>query len=160
MRFVATVFYTGMLAVLFDVALAFYEYGWCPATYGLLPKKIQATTFFLTGGISFSVVKAVLIDCDTNKLVSRFSVGPFSRDRRTEVPELEYVAVFLDAKEYYQVNLWYKGNKHYKMYAFSEKLPAFQLAEQVAKKLTIDLLDATEKGNSRWIEKTRSETAS
>jgi len=49
--------------------------------------------------------------------------------------------------------IWYKGNKHYKMYAFDKKAQAMEFASLAAARLKIDLLDATEKGNSKWIEK-------
>lgn len=95
-----------------------------------------------------------MIDIDKNKLISIYSVGPFSKKIPSVVPELEYVSVFLNSKDIYEVNLWYKGNKHYTMYAFGEKQPAMKFGEQVSAKLDIDLLDATEKGNSKWIDKT------
>ena len=113
---------------------------------------LELIGFCLTGGLYFSLVKTVLIDVDQDKLVSRFSIGPFSKRVHTNVPELEYVAVFLNAKDQYEVNLWYKGNKHYKMYLFEEKRRAFQFAEMVSQKLKLDILDATERGNSKWIE--------
>ena len=67
---------------------------------------------------------------------------------------LEYVSVFLDDKDNFQVNLWYVGNKHYKMYVFEKKETAMKFGKHVAAKLNIDLLDATERGKNIWIEKT------
>lgn len=104
-------------------------------------------------GLQFSVIKNLLIDTDTNQIVSRYVVGPFSKDIITKYKEFEYVSVFLDEKDLYQTNLWYKGNKHYKMYFFEEKESAFKFATAISNKLNIDLLDATEKGNNKWVEK-------
>jgi hypothetical protein len=117
------------------------------------PDAIKNICAGLAGGIAFSITKTVLIDIDKDKLISRYTVGPFSRDVLTVVPELEYVAVFLNSKDQYEVNLWYTGNKHYKMYFFEEKESAFTFATAISNKLNIDLLDATEKGNNKWVEK-------
>jgi hypothetical protein len=117
---------------------------------------LKCIGFCIAGGIYFSLMKIVLIDTDKDKLISRFFIGPFSKDVITSVPQLEYVAVFKNQKDIYEVNLWYKGNKHYMMYAFDEKKAAFKFAEMVIEKLSLDLLDATERGNSKWIEKIQS----
>lgn len=150
-RLFAAICFTGVLYLLFSTAWLFYQYG-----FSLAPKaagaSFQLIAYFLATGIGFSVTKTILIDTDENKLISRFCIGPFSRDVLSEVPELEYVSVFLDAKGFYQANLWYKGNKHYKMYKFDEKQQAMDFATLAANRLKLDLLDATEKGNSKWIE--------
>ncbi len=155
MRILAAIFFTFIIYVLYDYATLLYYEGWCKRTNNALPKVVEAVAYALSGGIAFSVVKTVLIDVDKDKLISRFSVGPFSKDVLSVIPELEYVSVFMDAKEYYQVNLWHKGNKHYNMYNFEDKEPAMKFAQMVSEKLNIDLLDATEKGNSKWIEITK-----
>lgn len=117
-----------------------------------IPRTIKAISYCLVGGISFSVTKTILIDTNNDILISRFCVGPFYKDVKSDVPQLEYVSVFLDGKERYQVNLWYIGNKHYQMYFFEDKKAAMKFGQEVAQKLSIDLLDATEKGNSIWID--------
>jgi hypothetical protein len=119
-----------------------------------LAEDLKGITYFFAGGVCFGLQKDILIDIDTNKLISHYHIGMFSKRQITKAPEIEYVAVFKNAKEQFEVNLWYKGNKHYKMYVFDEKAAAMEFAEHVAAKLKIDHLDATEKGNSKWIEKT------
>ncbi|HMI07141.1 MAG TPA: hypothetical protein VK528_06325 [Flavobacterium sp.] len=153
-RIFAALCFTTLMYYLYLLCCLLWQLGICPETEKLLPGFVKGIGFLLSGGIAFSVTKTVLIDTDKDKLISRFVVGPFFRDVMSKVPELEYVSVFLDAKEYYQVNLWYNKNKHYKMFVFEEKPQAFQFAGQVADKLKIDVLDATEKGDSKWIEKT------
>lgn len=91
-----------------------------------LPIKFYTSNIKILGltlslGITLSITKTILIDTDKNKLVSRYFVGPFYRDILSVIPKLEYVSVFLDTSEIYQVNLWYNKNKHYKMYVFENK---------------------------------------
>ena len=155
MRILAAIFFTYMLYLIYGLCIIFYYRGFCEYTSHILPGFVQSIAYCLSGGIFFCVTKTVLIDIDKDILISRFCVGPFSHDVTSKVPQLEYVSVFLDSRENYEVNLWYVGNKHYNMYNFEEKEPAMKFAELTAIKLNIDLLDATEKGNSQWIDKAK-----
>jgi hypothetical protein len=153
MLLMAAICFTLVIYNLYNLAIAFFEPGFNEGQATILiPDTIQSVTTMMLSGIAFSITKTVLIDTDKDLLISRFCVGPFSKDVKSKVPQLEYVSVFLDPKERFQVNLWYIGNKHYKMYFFDEKESAMKFAELTALKLSIDLLDATEKGNSKWID--------
>ncbi len=148
---VAAAFFTGVCYILYiDFKLLYYA-GFNSKTGILAAKTLKGVGYCVAGGVAFSVTKTILIDTDNDKLISRYCVGPFHRDVLTTVPTLEYVSVFKNAKDQFEVNLWYKGNKHYKMYRFDKKVPAVAFAREVAKKLKIDLLDATVKGDSQWI---------
>ena len=153
MRILAALFFTCMLYFIYELCLVIYYRGFSQIPPKALSGFVELITYSLSGGIAFCITKTVLIDTDKDLLISRFCVGPFSRDVKSKVPELEYVAVFFDSKENYEVNLWYVGNKHYRMYDFDEKEPAMKFADMVSEKLNIDFLDATEKGNSKWIDK-------
>jgi hypothetical protein len=52
-----------------------------------------------------------------------------------------------------EVNLWYKKNKHLNITKFDDIEEALECGKTFSDKLKLDLLDATEKGNSQWIEK-------
>lgn len=114
--------------------------------------ELKPIAICFSGGIAFSMTKTILIDVDKNKLISRYEVGRFWRDHVSSIPALDYVSVFKNTKDQFETNLWYARNKHYKMFFFSEKAPALAFATMVAKKLNLELLDATEKGNNKWIE--------
>lgn len=149
----ATFFFSFMIYLLYQLGCICWDNRLSEYRPKQLASLVEGIALSLSGGVSFALMKTVLIDIDKDKLVSRFFIGPFQKDMLTKVPQLEYVAVFRNAKDYYEVNLWYKGNKHYKMYAFEEKQPALQFAQMVSQKLNLDLLDATERGNSQWTEK-------
>jgi hypothetical protein len=146
-------FFSLLAWVISENIIMFSNYGFHEDTFRAFSKSLFIFGFSLTGGIVFAVTKTILIDIDKDLLISRFNVGPFSKDVKSTVPQLEYVSVFYDQKEMYQVNLWYVRNKHYNMYVFEHKEDAFQFGEMVADKLNIDLLDATERGNNKWVEK-------
>ena len=149
----AAIFYT---AFIYMVTLTIY--------YGFIEKSVQifirafvtlliCGTYSIVSGLRFSATKNLLIDVDTNLIVSRYVVGPFSYDTKSKVTEFEYVSFYEDRYGCFGTNLWYVKNKHYKMYSFENKEAAYQFALEISNKLNIDLLDATEKGNFQWIEK-------
>lgn len=109
--------------------------------------------YSLAMGLRYSIIKNTLIDSDNSIIVSRYVVGPFSYDIKSKVDKFEYVSFFEDKTGYFGTHLWYTGNRHYKMYGFEDKDSAYKFSLEISNKLNIDLLDATEKGNFKWLEK-------
>ncbi len=95
--------------------------------------------------------KSVTFDFKNDNIISTYFIGPFSHKKTAKIPELEYVAVFKNGKNLYEVNLWYKGNRHYKLDTFQTAENAFEFATSISSKLNLNILDATERGNSNWI---------
>jgi hypothetical protein len=125
-----------------------------PEEIVIFNKSIVLTIVGIVIGIYFSVRLTILIDVDSNQLVSRYFLGFFSFNRRSEILGLSHVAVAKNRDGIYLINLWHDASKPYNMCYCEEKSTAFNFAASVAEKLQIDLLDATEKGNPKWIEKT------
>lgn len=148
---IAGFIFTFMFYIIYQAVLMFYYQGYNDDTVRAFPSFFYLIVCCIVAGTSFSLVKSVFIDVDKDKLVTRFRIGLFSYDRISPVPSLEYVSVFKDGRGGYDVNLWYIGNKHYVMCDFYESEPAFVFARYVATKLNLDLLDATVKGDSKWI---------
>jgi len=143
--------YTLMFYALFQIFNLFYTFGYNDYTLQKLPSFVKLSVYLFCTGVLFSVMKSIFIDVDKNKLITRYSVGPFSYSTTSTVPSLEYVSVFKDNRQQYQVNLWYNTNKHYEMSVFEKDVEAFNFATQIAKKLNLALLDATKKGDSKWV---------
>jgi hypothetical protein len=116
----------------------------------LFNKNIFIVMVCLMGGVYSSVRLTILIDTDKEKLVSRYFLGFFSINKISEIPELQYVAVSKNHEATYLINLRYGQNKSFNMCYTEEKELAINFAEMVASKLSIDMLDATEKGNPKW----------
>jgi hypothetical protein len=104
-------------------------------------------------GLRFAMTKNTLIDVDTNRIVTRYVVGLFSYSMTSKVNDFDYISFFKDRNDCFSTNLWCVGNRHYQMYTFETKDAAYKFSLDVAKKLKIDVLDSTERGNSKWIEK-------
>jgi len=108
--------------------------------------------FLLVMGLTFTMTKSIIINPSTEKLISIYSVGMLNKKIESKIPELNYISIFKNSKDEFEVNLWYKRNKHYKMYVFENFDEALALGKQLSKRLNIDLLNATKKGDYRWIE--------
>ncbi|MDP2158934.1 MAG: hypothetical protein Q8K02_00490 [Flavobacterium sp.] len=106
----------------------------------------------LSMALLFSVTKDIEIVVDSGLILSYYKVGPFCKVKKTPALVFEYISIFSQEKGIYQTNLWYKGNKFYKMYEFENKEDAFEFGRMLSLKLGIDLLDATQKGNFKWID--------
>src|SRR5690606_17582176 len=148
----AAIFFTCMLFHLYGAGSIFYEFGLTDQSLIYALRRSEVIVLCFVFGIRFSMVKEVLIDVDTDLLVSRYRVGPFSRDFRSKCPHLEYISVFRTKRDMFEVNLWYRKNRHYKMYEFEEAEKAFAFARIAATKLKIDLLDATVANNPKWLD--------
>lgn len=107
-------------------------------------------------GLKFSQVRNLQIDFHKNLIITRYVVGPFSYKTESKVTEFEYVSFFKVNNTCFGTNLWYVKNRHFEMYEFETKERAYQFSLDLSTKLKIDLLDATEKGNFKWIEKENS----
>jgi hypothetical protein len=53
------------------------------------------------------------------------------------------------------LNLFYDNNKKITVYETKDQREAFEVASHIADALLIDLLDATEKGDFKWVDKSR-----
>jgi hypothetical protein len=108
--------------------------------------------FLLAGAATFGTQKDMVLDGRKNQIESCYYIGWLQHTVRSTLPDMEYVSVFLDGKGMYETNLWYKDNKRLALYDFDEKSQAMDFAKDVARKLSIDLLDATDGANRQWVE--------
>lgn len=100
-----------------------------------------------------SAIKSCHFNFDTKKFKVVYTIAYLKYGVWEDLPKLEYVSVFKKGEEFYELNLWFYKNEHYKVFRYSEFYDAFLDAFQISEKLQIDLLDASVKNNHRWIDK-------
>ena len=106
------------------------------------------------GALNFSVIKTLFINTEKQKLKTQFSVGIIKVNYFSKIPELKYVSVFKNTtNENIEVNLWYSNNKHFNAANYKLIDEAMDFGLLFSNKLNLDLLDATEKGNFKWVDK-------
>ena len=151
---VAAFFYTVAFGLVILFVLSIIKISFINLKYSKdLTSLIYLIVFFFMGGLNFSLVTSIFFDLEKEKMKVQYRVGYFKVNRLSEIPELKYVSVFFKTENSYLVNLWYKGNKHFEIAEFAEIDSALEFGKAFSYKLKLDLLDATEKGNSQWIEK-------
>jgi len=116
--------------------------------------NLTIALFAFVVGLGFSVNKTRYLNLEKEKLQTVFQWGVLKLRMQSDMPELKYVSVFNNiGAEQFEVNLWYEGNQHFNIMDFDEAQPAIDYGRLFSEKLNLKLLDATEKGNSKWIEK-------
>lgn len=116
-------------------------------------KNIVVAMICTIGGIYSSVRLTILIDVDKDKLVSRYFLGFFTIERLTNIPELQYVAVTKNKDDIYLIDLLYDDYQSFNMCYSEDKDASLKFAQEIALKLNLDTLDATESGNHKWVKK-------
>jgi len=149
---ITAIFFTMMFVEIWGTLLMLFDFKITEDVLKSAARSLGPIAHWFACGLAVGILKSISIDTEKDILITTYFIGPFSKDVISTIPELQYVAVFKDANELHQVNLWYKGNKRYNMFTFEDAEPAFIFAKTVCVKLKLDLLDATERGNNKWIE--------
>jgi len=151
-------FFLGGLLYITAIGLAFYAFYMlytAPEDYSYekdLGGNLTIAILLFVAGLGSSIVKTRYLDLDNEKLKTEFKLWFLKTGIQSSMPKLEYVSVFKnEGAEIFEVNLWYEGNHHFNIDTFDEEQPAFEFGKQFSEKLNLKLLDATVKGNSKWI---------
>lgn len=116
---------------------------------------LELAAFLLPSALAFSVVKDLHFDLEDRKYKIQYCVGPIKFGKWQSLPRIDYVSIFKQPKAdgdfIFEVNLWYKKNRHFNIYEGDKLEPVFQFGEHVAKILNANLLDATRPNNHKWV---------
>jgi len=137
----------------------FYKFGFESFNSKLFDLTIRVVGYafvFLILGFGFSSIKNVLFDLKNNKYKDEYAVGPIKFGRWKKLPKIKYVSLFKqplkDGNYIFEVNLWYKRNKHFNIYKNNYFETALEMAFYIASKLNIKLLDATKANDYKYLD--------
>jgi hypothetical protein len=143
------------IAAIGVASYAFYMLYTAPEDYSYekdLGGNLTIALILFVAGLGSSIVRTRYLNLEKGKLHTEFRLWFLKMDVQSSMPELEYVSVFKnEGAETFEVNLWYEGNHHFNVDYFDEAEPAFDYAKEFSEKLNLKVLDATVKGNSKWI---------
>ena len=109
----------------------------------------------ISQGILFSVVKHIHFDLGQKKIKEEHQVGPIKIGSWKNLPEILYVSIFRQPKSdgnfIYEVNLWYKKNKHFNIYQNTHLDTIVLMGRNIAQTLKVDLWDATVPQKEHWV---------
>ena len=94
----------------------------------------------------------MLFDLENKKFKDQFSVGPFKVGKWQDLPPLNYVSVFNNTRDFFEINLWYAKNKHFNVYTYYDKEEALKTGYYIANQLNIKFLDATKRNDYKYLD--------
>ncbi|MCK0131858.1 hypothetical protein MWU59_10115 [Flavobacteriaceae bacterium F08102] len=107
--------------------------------------------FMSSIGLALLIRKKTFLDLKNNRYKVEFSIGWIKRGEWKDLPVLDYVSVFSNEPEHFDVNLWYDYNKHITMFVLTDKNHAFDIACRIALEQNIRLLDATVRHKKHYV---------
>ncbi|OMQ12532.1 hypothetical protein [[Flexibacter] sp. ATCC 35103] len=117
--------------------------------------QFLVTMFFLfvcAAGITFT--KKVYTNSRDKNVRFNFTLFGIPLCKDTIFKNVQYVSVYKNHTDRdFEVNIYLTETKKKSVSVYLDSKQAFKLAINIATGLNVDLLDATEKGNFKWIEK-------
>lgn len=146
----AAIFFTATLIFLYN-SLDFFTFeNFHMMDSSMANVKLAVLSFSL--GVGLSNFREYHFDFDENRYKILFCVGLVKVGKWKPFENLEYISVFRNnARSVFEINLWYNRNKHFNISMYFKKEEALRMGKEIAKKLNIPILDATDPYNSKWI---------
>lgn len=139
------------------ILLALYQIEFTEKGLIIFLHRIKPCIFFVSIGIGFTLTKSIHIDIENSKFRPTYNIGPLKIGSWQTIKNYEYVSVFhqptVGGDYIFEVNLWYDNNKHFELYEEDNYKEAFLIGYELSEQLNIDLLDATEPNNFKWVDK-------
>lgn len=108
--------------------------------------------FFCAAGLTFK--KRIYANAENKSARFNFTLFGIPLCKDTIFNEVQYVSVYKNHSDRdFEVQIWLSETKKKSVSVHFNSLSAFNLASKMANGLEVNLLDATERGNFKWIEK-------
>ena len=120
--------------------------------YGLRFVLAILVLFVCAAGLTF--VKRVYTNSGLKSIRFNFTLFRIPLGKDNVFRDVKYISVYKNYSDRdYEIKIWLSDTKKITVSVHLDAKSAFQLASSIANGLEIDILDATEKGNFKWIEK-------
>ncbi|WP_274474820.1 hypothetical protein [Mangrovimonas aestuarii] len=154
--------YRVISALLFTIGFGLLIYyfiytNWVHNDYRVDASVIRVVIGALGLGAFFGHTRCVFIDLKEHKFRETIAIGPLKFGTWKTINNPEYISVFrqplVTGEHIFEVNLWYDRNKHWQLYEKPYSSEAFEIGYEISEQLKIDLLDATDPHNRKWVDK-------
>ena len=139
------------------VLFALYHIGFSEKELIMFLHRIEPSIYLITIGIGFTLTKSIHIDIENSRFRPTFNIGPINLGHGKSLKITNMLSVFHQPTRggdyIFEVNLWYDNNKHFELYEENDYKEAFLIGYELSEQLNIDLLDATEPNNFKWVDK-------
>jgi len=141
----------------FTILISFYYANWSFSHFISTVHSIEFAAIIMIVATGFCSQKRIYIDLKNSKFKPSLEIGFVKFGKWKTINDYEYISVFYDPSkkesERFEVNLWYDSNKHFELYTRNNFEDAMTVGYEISEQLKIDLLDATIKGDHKWIDK-------
>ncbi|WP_417859606.1 hypothetical protein [Winogradskyella sediminis] len=141
----------------FILLFALYDIQLSEKGFILFLHRLEPCIISVSFGIGFTLTKSIHIDIENSRFRPTYHIGPVKIGSWQTIKNYQYVSVFhqptVDGNYVFEVNLWYDNNKHFELYEEDNYKEAFLIGFELSEQLNIDLLDATEPNNFKWVNK-------
>ncbi|WP_375252578.1 hypothetical protein [Dokdonia donghaensis] len=109
------------------------------------------TTCFIFG-LRYSISKYYRFNFKNHRFRDMSTIGSIEWGNWVQYEELSYVAVFLNSKDFYEINLWYDERRHFNLSNYQDLDDALDVARAIALQLELDVYDAgTDPYDTKWL---------
>ncbi len=102
-------------------------------------------------GIYFSRIQDFYFDFGTKRYRIVTRIGIFKVGKWRRFKNLNYVSLFSNLDHVYQLNLWYDGNRHFKVDTFWVYEDAQYIGKEIAEQLNIGFYDAVAEAKANFV---------
>lgn len=143
-RVIGSLFFAMMFLCLYRIVIGFINN---------MPNLLDIVLIIvgLIFGMTFSMTTNLHFDIEKGRFKDEKQIGPIKFGWWEPIFDFEYVAVSKMSNDFYALNLWIKGNDHFSIATYEDELPALKQANYIAKKLDIDIWNATDPRNGFWV---------
>lgn len=108
--------------------------------------------FVFMMGVRYSQVIDYEFNFENMEYKKIYTYGFIKFSKRFNFQKLKYVAVFKNADDSYEINLWHGKNKRFMISLYDNPKVALRNASYIADKLQLDVWDATNPHHGVWID--------
>jgi len=130
----------------------FFEISINQQSYTFPIRSIEIVLFLMVTGIRFSMVNDYVFDLENNQFKVIHVIGFVKWGKWKQLSTLDYISVFQKKEGEFEINLWYNTNKHILLSGSNDYNAAIETGKKLAKKLDIELLDASNPHDKEWVE--------
>lgn len=146
-RIFAAALFTAMLYSIFQMVIEYYDVGYINLLF------VYLTFLFLIFGCAFSFSSNFVFDFKKHRFREEVQISIFHFGWWEPMPGLEYVSIYNDRDDKYILKIFTTINDGYIVGAFKDADDGIIAAKEIAKKLEIDVWDATIRGDGKLYKK-------
>ncbi len=144
-RILGAAFFTAMIYCIGKMIYAYLNFPYINIMY------LYGAAFFLVFGFFLTATSNFVFDFKRHRFREEMQISIFKFGWWEPLPNLEYISVFKQSEGVYVLKIYISKNDAYTVGVFKDAESGLIAGKAVAKKLEIDLWDASDPHNGKWL---------